>query len=287
MGAEQRKIIVSKNLFLKRPKQPLFLCVNQCKFQFMLTILSPAKRLKETNAVIATGNQTPLFFEDAVKINKALKRYGPKKLMQLQHISKDLAELNWQRNQDWNTAADRSYYEAVHLFNGDAYVGLDAASLNEDTLDYAQHHLRILSGLYGMLKPLDVIEPYRLEMGTDLKVGRRNNLYAFWADKLAPQLKKEFGDTPVVNLASMEYSKAIDRTKLKNPFIDVVFKDRNRGGAYRVMSFYAKKARGMMTRFILENNIEDPKELVHFDVEGYMFSANDSGPRKLVFLRDH
>lgn len=253
----------------------------------MLVILSPAKRLKEESSIIAAGNQAPLFFEEAVKINKAVKRLSPKKLVELQSISKDLAELNWQRNQDWNTANDRKYYPAVKLFNGDAYVGLDAATLDDETLEYAQNHLRILSGLYGWLKPKDAIEPYRLEMGTRLKVGRRNDLYAFWEDKLAPQLKKEFGDAPIVNLASNEYAKAIDRKKLNNKFIDVVFKDRNAGGVYRVMSFYAKKARGMMTRYILQNRIEDPGELVHFDVDGYMFSANDSTPSKLVFLRDH
>jgi cytoplasmic iron level regulating protein YaaA (DUF328/UPF0246 family) len=175
----------------------------------------------------------------------------------------------------------------VHLFNGDAYLGLDADTLDKETLIYAQEHLRILSGLYGWLKPLDAIEPYRLEMGTNLKVGNRKDLYAFWGDKLAPQLQKEFGDAPVVNLASNEYAKSIDHKKLKNEFVDVVFQDRNKGGAYRVMSFYAKKARGMMARFILENRIEDPQQLVHFEVDGYMFSANDSTPRKLVFLRDH
>jgi cytoplasmic iron level regulating protein YaaA (DUF328/UPF0246 family) len=253
----------------------------------MLILLSPAKRLKEENSIVASGNQTPLFFEDAVKVNKAIRRFSPKKLAQLQSISNDLAELNWQRNQEWNTAENRKYYQAVHLFNGDAYLGLDAATLDENTLQYAQDHLRILSGLYGWLKPLDAIEPYRLEMGTNLKVGRRKDLYAFWEDKLAPQLKKEFGDAPIVNLASNEYAKVIDLKKLNNEVVDVVFKDRNAGGVYRVMSFYAKKARGMMTRYILQNRINNPEELIHFDVDGHMFSANDSTPRKLVFLRDH
>ncbi len=253
----------------------------------MLTILSPAKRLKEENSIIATGNQTPLFFEEAVKVNKTLKRLSPKKLMALQNISKDLADTNWQRNQEWNASDENKFYHAVHLFNGDAYQGLEAETLDEQTLNYAQDHLRILSGLYGWLKPLDAIEPYRLEMGTDLKVGRRKDLYHFWSDKVTPQVKKAFGEAPIVNLASNEYSKVIDRKKLKNQFVDVVFKDRNQGGVYRVMSFYAKRARGLMTRFIMENRIENPEELIHFDVDGYMFSANDSTPSKLVFLRDH
>ena len=177
----------------------------------MLILLSPAKRLKEENSVIATGNQIPLLFEEAIKVNKAIKRLSPKKLAELQSISLDLATLNWQRNQDWNQTIDRKYYQAVHLFNGDAYLGLDAASLSGEDLAYAQKHLRILSGLYGLLKPLDLIEPYRLEMGTNLKVGRRQNLYEFWKDKIAPKLKQDFVDVPILNLASNEYSKAIDR----------------------------------------------------------------------------
>ena len=253
----------------------------------MLILLSPAKRLKEENPIVATESKTPIFFNEAVKVNEAVKRYSVKKLMALQGISKELAELNWQRNQQWGANKENAHYVAVKLFNGDAYLGLNAETLNEQAMSFAQDHLRILSGLYGWLRPQDAIEPYRLEMGTALKVGRRKDLYHFWTDIITAQVKAEFGDGPVVNLASTEYSNVINRKKLKNQFVDVTFKDRNAGGIYRVMSFYAKKARGMMTRFILENQISEPKELVHFDAEGYMISMNDSTPSNLVFLRDH
>ena len=169
--------------------------------------IEEAKRLKEENAIEASGNQTPLFIDEAIKVNKALKRYRPKKLMELQGISQELAELNWQRNQEWNSQESSKYYRAVRLFNGDAYLGLDAESLSTDTINYAQDHLRILSGLYGWLRPLDAIEPYRLEMGTKLKIGRRNDLYAFWSDKITKQVNQEFDGVPILNLASNEYSK--------------------------------------------------------------------------------
>ena len=255
----------------------------------MLLLLSPAKRLNEQiEAQGITAENTPLFFEEAIKVNASLKRNSAKKLAALQNISADLAMLNRDRNQSWNTKVDEAvYYPAVKLFNGDAYLGLDINTVDEETLAYAQDHLRILSGLYGILKPMDLIEPYRLEMGTSLKIRRADNLYAFWRKKLTQHIKSTFQDTTIVNLASKEYASAIDFKTLKNKVVDVEFKDRNSKGEYKVMSFYAKKARGMMARYILQNRIETAEEIKRFDVENYWFSVNDSTDHKLVFLRDH
>ena len=255
----------------------------------MLTLLSPAKRLNENiPAEFRDETRTPLFFEESIKVNSSLKRNSARKLAALQNISADLAALNRDRNQRWNTRLDEDvYYPAVHLFNGDAYLGLDAKSLDDETFAYAQDHLRILSGLYGVLKPLDLIEPYRLEMGTSLKIRRSDNLYAFWKKKLTQHIKRDFTGQTIVNLASKEYASAIDFKGLKNNVVDVEFKDRNSKGEYKVMSFYAKKARGLMARYILQNRIEDAANLVSFDVENYWYSANESDAHKLVFLRDH
>ena len=255
----------------------------------MLILLSPAKRLNETlTPENRNESQQPEFFDEAIKVNASLKRLSGRKLAALQRISPDLAALNRDRNQRWNTTPDEAvYYPAVKLFNGDAYLGLDAETLDEDTLRYASDHLRILSGLYGVLKPLDQIEPYRLEMGTTLKIRRADNLYAFWRKKLTAHLKLTYPGQTIINLASKEYASAIDFNVLKTKVVDVEFKDRNSKGEYKVMSFYAKKARGMLARYILQNRIEDAEEIKGFDVENYWYSANDSSDHKLVFLRDH
>ena len=254
----------------------------------MLVLLSPAKRLNEENTQGLNDFQIPFFQAEAEKVNRALKKLSAKKLMALQHISADLALQNWQRNQTWNSQPEAPVYkEALYLFNGDAYVGLDAKTLSANALEFAKQHLRILSGMYGMLKPFDLIEPYRLEMGTSLKIGRSDNLYSFWKKKLTAKIKSDFSNVPVVNLASKEYSSSVDFKQLKNLVIDVEFKDRNAQGEYKVMSFYAKKARGMMLRFILENAIEEPEQLLTFNAEGYAYALSESKGNKLVFLRDH
>jgi len=255
----------------------------------MLLLLSPAKRLKESDPKLLTASTTPVFLQEAKPINAKLQNLSPKKLMALQGISKPLAEENEQRTQQWGTHSGRteSYYPSIHLFNGDAYLGLIASTLTNDELDYAQNHLRILSGLYGLLKPLDRIEPYRLEMGTALKIGRKNNLYEYWSSRVTAQIDDEFQNQTIVNLASKEYSKVVDRKHLKNKIIEVDFRDRDKKGEYKVMSFFAKTARGLMARYILQHRIEHHQDLIQFDEEGYYFAANESGPTKLVFLRDH
>jgi len=254
----------------------------------MLILLSPAKRLNEENKLFFDPNHAPLFQSEAVKVNNALKKLSAKKLMDLQSISADLAAQNRVRNINWNMATSEAVYQqAVYMFNGDAYLGLDAATLNKSDVDFAQNHLRILSGLYGLLKPLDYVEPYRLEMGTSLKIGRQANLYAFWKKKITALINTEFKDQLIVNLSSKEYASAVDFKSLKNHVVDVEFKDRNSAGVYKVMSFYAKKARGMMCRYIIENRLENADELLAFNTDGYTYSVNDSDLNKLVFLRDH
>ena len=254
----------------------------------MLVLLSPAKRLNEANPISFSEEYTPLFLEEARKVNTALKRLSVKKLMALQDVSKAIAEQNWQRNQQWQTEPHgANYYKAVHMFNGDAYQGLEAETLTPTEMTFAQQHLRILSGLYGLLKPLDQIEAYRLEMGTTLKIGRKANLYEYWRTLVTKQIAAEFGQAPIINLASNEYSHVVDFKKLKNPVLSVTFKDRNTQGQYKVMSFYAKRARGLMARFIIQNNLENPADLVHFQAERYQYAVSESSPTNLVFLRDH
>ncbi len=254
----------------------------------MIVLLSPAKRLNEEQKHFFNAAHAPVFMADAVKVNAALKKLSAKKLMDLQGISADLAAQNRARNLVFNTQPQgQVYQQAVYMFNGDAYLGLDAATLSPKALDFAQQKLRILSGMYGLLKPLDFVEPYRLEMGTQLKVGRAENLYAFWQKKVTAQIKSEFSTEPIVNLASAEYAKAVQFKSLKNPVISVEFKDRNAAGEYKVMSYFAKRARGLMSRFILENQLENTDDLRTFAEDGYSLYAPDSDLNKLVFLRDH
>lgn len=252
----------------------------------MLILLSPAKRLNLENPVLFNTENQPFFARESDIINAALAKLKPKQLAEMQHISEALALENYERNQQRVHQKDLSYYRAIHLFNGDAYVGLNAKSLSEEAIKFAQNHLRILSGLYGWLKPLDNISPYRLEMGSKLKAGRAKNLYQFWQNKITAHIATEFGEAPIVNLASAEYSKVINFSKLKNEVVNITFKNRNAAGQYRVMSFYAKKARGSMARFILQNKIVDISQLVHFQGDGYMYSDLDSTPSNLVFLHD-
>lgn len=254
----------------------------------MLILLSPAKRLNEANPISFSEENTPLFLEEARKVNATLKRLSVKKLMALQDVSKAIAEQNWQRNQQWQVEPrGENFYKAIYVFNGDAYQGLEAETLTPTEMTFAQQHLRILSGLYGLLKPLDQIEAYRLEMGTTLKISRKANLYEYWRSLVTKQIASDFGEAPIINLASNEYSHVVDFKKLKNPVLSVTFKDRNAQGQYKVMSFYAKRARGLMARYIIQNKLENPAELVHFQTERYQYAVSESSPTNLVFLRDH
>src|SRR5690606_7079243 len=202
--------------------------------------------------------------------------------------SDKLAELNWQRNKVRKyklTEVSTTVRQAVFAFNGDVYTGLDAYSLSSEKVDYLQNHLRILSGLYGYLKPLDLIEPYRLEMGTKLPINDKKNLYDFWKETLTDSLNKELKKNCVlINLASNEYFSAIDKKTIKATIITPEFKD-YKDGKLKMISFFAKKARGLMVRYMAENNITNVEDIKQFNVDGYGFDANLSTENKWVFTR--
>jgi cytoplasmic iron level regulating protein YaaA (DUF328/UPF0246 family) len=252
----------------------------------MKIIISPAKSLDFENKATTDVYTQPRFLEQSQKLNKKLKTLSRKKLSELMKISDDLASLNYDRNQDWQPpfSLDNAK-QAVFAFTGEVYRGIDANSISEDKIPVLQEKLRILSGLYGLLKPLDLIQPYRLEMGTKLKVGRKENLYKFWDTTLAESLNEELRDGELlINLASTEYFKALPKKALKVPMITPVFKD-FKNGQYKTIMTFAKKARGLMVRYIIDNNVETLEELKGFDVEGYGFSEEMSTETELVFTR--
>ena len=254
----------------------------------MLTILSPAKSLDfESPSPTATHTQ-PSFVSSSEKLIKKLQKLSVKKLGELMSISEALAELNHERNAQWRPEfSPEEAKQAVLAFTGDVYQGLEANTFSEEDFAYAQNHLRILSGLYGLLRPLDLIHPYRLEMGTKLAVGRSKNLYDFWGmtltDAVNAQLK-EIAEPVLVNLASNEYFKAIKPKKVEGRIITPVFKD-EKNGQFKVISFFAKKARGMMAKYIIQNRIESPEGMKGFDGEGYIFNEAMSKENEWVFVR--
>ena len=252
----------------------------------MKIIISPAKSLDFESKVPTSLYTQPRFLEQSEKLNKKLKTLSRKKLSDLMSISDDLARLNYERNQEWNTpfTPDNSK-QAIYAFTGEVFRGIDVNSLSSEKLPILQDRLRILSGLYGLLKPLDLIQPYRLEMGTRLKVGRRDNLYKFWDDTVAKALNEELSNNELlINLASSEYFKVIPKKVLKVPMITPVFKD-FKNGQYKTIMTFAKKARGLMVRYIIDNNIKTIEELKGFDVENYRFSEEMSSETELVFTR--
>lgn len=253
----------------------------------MKIIISPAKSLDFESKVPTEEFSNYQFLKQSLVINKVLKKQKPKNLMQLMDISENLANLNWQRNQDRNLTemTEINARQAVFAFSGEVYVGLDAYSLIPSQIDAIQEKLRILSGLYGILKPLDLIQPYRLEMGTKLPIGTKKNLYEYWKTTLTKALNSELEkDELLINLASTEYFSALDVKKLTVPVIIPEFKD-YKDGKLKMISFFAKKARGLMVRYILDTNASTIEDLKMFDYEGYAFDANLSTSTKLVFTR--
>ncbi len=252
----------------------------------MKIIISPAKSLDFESTVPTSLHTQPLFLEQSEKLNKKLKTLSKKKLSDLMSISDDLARLNYERNQEWKTPfTPENSKQAIYAFTGEVFRGIDVNTLAEEKLPLLQERLRILSGLYGLLKPLDLIQPYRLEMGTRLKVGRRDNLYKFWDDTVAKALNDEMTDDELlINLASSEYFKVIPKKVLKVPMITPVFKD-FKNGQYKTIMTFAKKARGLMVRYIIDNNIKTIENLKGFDVENYRFSEEMSEGNNLVFTR--
>jgi uncharacterized protein len=252
----------------------------------MKIVLSPAKSLNFESNLPSSLYSEPLFLKEATTIQRTLKKKKPKVLAKLMDISEKLADLNWQRNQEWQTPfTTANARPAVYAFDGDVYTGLDAYTLSTEKLTVLQDKLRILSGLYGLLKPLDLMQPYRLEMGTSLSIGKNKNLYEFWKKTIAKTLNSELQkDELFINLASNEYFSAVDIKQLKVPVITPEFKD-YKDGSLKMISFFAKKARGLMVRYIIDTNAETLDDLKGFNYEGYAFDANLSSGNKLVFTR--
>ncbi len=228
-----------------------------------------------------------MFLEQSTKLNSVLAKKKPKALAKLMSISDNLAELNWERNQQFSTPfTPDNARPAVYAFNGDVYQGLDAYSISEDKLETLQDTLRILSGLYGILRPLDLMQPYRLEMGTQLKVARKKNLHEFWKKQLTAHLNEELEEGELfVNLASNEYFGALDEKVLKSEVITPIFKDW-KNDKLKVISFFAKKARGSMVRYILDSNAKTLDDIKGFDYDGYVFSQEHTlKANQPVFVR--
>ncbi len=253
----------------------------------MLVVISPAKRL-DLSPVPGIAPTEPVFQAEANRLASHARQLTLTQLKSLMDLSDDLARLNRDRFRKFQeqSTPDNSK-PAVLAFAGDTYQGLEAGSLDAETLDYAQDHLRILSGLYGVLRPLDAIQPYRLEMGSRLKTRRGSNLYDFWRDAPARALNdaaRAVGTDTLVNCASQEYFGAVDLKVLKLRVIEPVFME-DRGGAPKIVSFFAKKARGSMARFIVERRVTDPEGLKDFDMGGYAFQPDMSEGDRWVFLR--
>lgn len=251
----------------------------------MKILLSPAKSLNFERPLPPIEASEPLFAKESATINRALKKKKPKSLMKLQGISQALADLNWERNQAFQGKMEEGVGSpAVFVFDGDVYQGLDMETFPQEYLPRMQEELRILSGLYGLLRPMDRIQAYRLEMGTPLKVGTRKDLYEYWRKKVTAQLNAEETDG-IVNLASNEYFKVLDRKKLKASIVQPHFKDMN-NGTYRVISFHAKKARGAMARYLLTTEAVGMEAILGFDGLGYAYSEElTMKPSEPVFVR--
>lgn len=260
----------------------------------MLLLLSPAKKLDYDSPVRTKLYTQPLFVDDATELIGVLKKKSVQDVADLMKLSDALAELNVQRYAEWKPEFDTSSArQAILAFNGDVYEGLQADSLSDAQLKWAQDHLVLLSGLYGALRPLDLMRPYRLEMGTRLATERGKTLYAFWGSQIAAYLNQRLEDEPlsakgeksvVLNLASEEYFKVVDQKTLKARVVQCVFQD-NKNGQYKVISFHAKRARGLMARYIIQNGIRKVADLAGFDSEGYAYAPEASSDDQWVFRR--
>ncbi|WP_420232812.1 peroxide stress protein YaaA [Pseudomonas sp. ABY48] len=256
----------------------------------MLMVISPAKTLDYETSPATERFTQPQYLDHSQELIEQLRELSPTQISELMHVSDKIGGLNAARFGSWTPAfTPANAKQALLAFKGDVYTGLDAQSFGDADFDYAQQHLRMLSGLYGLLRPLDLMQPYRLEMGTKLANARGKDLYAFWGTRISEWLNEALadqGDDVLLNLASNEYFSAVKRSALKARVIDTEFRDL-KNGQYKIISFYAKKARGLMSRFVIQERIDDPAALSQFDVQGYRFNAQQSSRDKLVFLRDH
>ncbi|WP_117233724.1 peroxide stress protein YaaA [Vibrio maerlii] len=255
----------------------------------MLIVVSPAKTLDYESPLATQTYTQPEFVEHSAELIEECRKLSPADVSGLMKVSDKIAGLNVARFQEWSTEfTQENARQAILAFKGDVYTGLDAQSLTEADFGYAQQHLRMLSGLYGLLKPLDLMQPYRLEMGTKLANARGTNLYQFWGSLITDKLNEALnaqGDNVLINLASNEYFKAVKPKNVDGQIITPVFKD-CKNGQYKVISFYAKKARGMMVRYIIENRVESVADLTKFDTAGYYFVEEESTATELVFKRE-
>jgi len=254
----------------------------------MLMVISPAKTLDYESPLATETYTQPDFLDDACELIDQLKELEPHQISNLMSVSDKLGQLNAERFQSWQAPfSPKNARQAVLAFKGDVYTGLDAQSFSEQDFNFAQKHLRMLSGLYGILKPLDLMQPYRLEMGTKFENKRGKDLYAFWGDSLTREMNRllKSDDEVLVNLASNEYFKSLKKKDLEGRLITPQFKDW-KNGQYKMISFYAKKARGLMCRYAILNRITDANDLKGFDLDGYYFSEDQSDKNNWVFLRD-
>ena len=255
----------------------------------MLMVISPAKTLDYQTPPVTQRYTQPEHLDHAQDLIAQLRDFTPRQIAELMHLSDQLAGLNAVRFGSWTkTFTPENAKQALLAFKGDVYTGLNAEDFSEADFDFAQTHLRMLSGLYGVLRPLDLMQPYRLEMGTRLATPRGNNLYDFWGERISGWLNDALaaqGDEVLLNLASNEYFSAVKRKALNARIIDTEFKDL-KNGQYKIISFYAKKARGLMARYVIKQRLSNPEGLKDFAEQGYRYSAEHSTTDKLVFLRD-
>ncbi len=255
----------------------------------MLILISPAKTLDLDSELPTSEFSKPDYLKQAKGLIDVLRELNPEQLSKLMGISDKLAELNYERNMNWSTPfTPKNARPALLTFKGDVYAGLEAYDFSERDFSFAQQHLRILSGLYGVLRPLDLMQPYRLEMGTKLANPKGDNLYDFWGDQISRALTKQLdalGSRTVINLASNEYFKAVKTDKLDADIITPVFRDL-KNGKYKVISFFAKKARGRMSAWLIQNRIQKAEQLKDYDLDGYRYNAEQSKGNDWVFTRD-
>lgn len=254
----------------------------------MLIVISPAKKLDYDTPAKTKKSTMPDFLDDSAELISVLRKYSAMDLAELMHLSMNLAELNFDRYYQWKKdyGTDEAK-QCLLAFKGDVYAGMDAESFSAKDLDFAQSHLRILSGLYGLLRPLDLMMPYRLEMGTKLENERGKNLYEFWGDTITNTINKQLKaqkDDILINLASNEYFKSVKPKQVEGRIITPQFKE-NKNGSYKMIGIYAKKARGLMSRFILLNRLKKPEDIKAFDYEGYQFNEELSKGDQWVFTR--
>lgn len=255
----------------------------------MLALISPAKTLDYESALPTDQHTLPRLLEHSQQLIDVSRKLSASEIASLMSVSEKIAQLNVARFRDWQPEFNFSNArQAIFAFKGDVYTGLDAYALSEQDIEFAQNHLRMLSGLYGLLRPLDLMMPYRLEMGTKLANARGHNLYEFWGDQITQLVNQDLAQANselLVNLASDEYYKAVKESKIQAEIIKPVFLDQ-KNGKYKVISFYAKKARGLMARYMIQNQLQHAEDLKSFNTDGYYFDAASSSKAELVFKRD-